>query len=84
MAEIAGVQGGNINALETTLASLQYRGSHRTWANRTEYAASLTSVTLTLSGYLKFDPQFKQNLTCPLLPQLIRVGGPFTAGFWDI
>lgn len=40
MAGIAGVQGGNINALETTLTSLQHRGSHRTWASRTEYAAT--------------------------------------------
>lgn len=39
MAEIAGAQGGNINALETTLISLQHRGSPETRASRTEYAA---------------------------------------------
>lgn len=65
MAEIAGVQRGNINALETALISLQHRGAYRTWARRTEYAASLTSATLPLSRYQKFGPQFKQNLKHP-------------------
>lgn len=37
MAGIAGVQGGNVNALETMLASLRYRGSHETWTSPTEY-----------------------------------------------
>ncbi len=37
MAGIAGVQGGNINALETMPASLRHRGSHETWASPTEH-----------------------------------------------
>jgi len=37
MAGIAGVQGGNINALETMLASLRHRGSHETWTSPKEY-----------------------------------------------
>jgi len=37
MAGIAGVQGGNVNALETMLASLRYRGSYETWISPTQY-----------------------------------------------
>ena len=37
MAGIAGVQGGNINALETMLASLRHRGSHEAWTSPTEH-----------------------------------------------
>lgn len=39
MAEIAGVQGGATFALETTLISLQHRGSPETRASLTKYAA---------------------------------------------
>jgi hypothetical protein len=37
MAGIAGVQGSNVNALETMLASLQHRGSRETWTRPTEH-----------------------------------------------
>ncbi len=37
MAGIAGVQGGDINALETMLASLRHRGPYETWISPTEH-----------------------------------------------
>ena len=37
MAGIAGVQGGDTNALETMLASLRHRGSRETWTSPTEH-----------------------------------------------
>jgi asparagine synthetase B (glutamine-hydrolysing) len=37
MAGIAGVQGSNVNALETMLASLQHLGSHETWTSPIEH-----------------------------------------------
>jgi asparagine synthetase B (glutamine-hydrolysing) len=37
MAGIAGIQKGNMNTLETMLASLRYRDSYETWTSPTQY-----------------------------------------------